>query len=423
MPPPSRKAAASSSNAMCAARSTACWSSAASWSPPPAARPPRWSVTAESTIDELIDSQINSDPRRGAAEEFPLDIIALADNPVARLEVTRQGFAPDSIPPAGREVLIVRSGNHTDDVTDLVHPETAATASLAARIVGLDIAGVDLVCEDISRPLDEQRGAIVEVNAGPGLLMHLKPESGQPRPVGRAIVDELFPNGDDGRIPVVGVSGSFGKTTVARLIARLLRSPASIRAGLQRRPVRRPALHRQGRQRQLGIGQPHPDEPLRRSRRLRKRQRHHSRRRAGLRPLPGRRGHQRRCRRGTLAATTWHARTGVHRPAYAGRSGAARRVPPYSMPASPCWSRWRPVRRRSDLLCCRPRVADPRRTPGAGQAGGIRTQRQVVLASGDDETAIVSLKGIPLTDGGRSLPGRECPRGHGAAWALGIGPE
>jgi cyanophycin synthetase len=70
-------------------------------------------------------------------------------------------------------------------------PETAATASLAARIVGLDIAGVDLVCEDISRPLDEQRGAIVEVNAGPGLLMHLKPANGQPRPVGRAIVDEL----------------------------------------------------------------------------------------------------------------------------------------------------------------------------------------------------------------------------------------
>jgi len=176
----------------------------------------------QSTIDELIDSQINSDPRRGAAEEFPLDIIALADNPVARLEVSRQGFAPDSVPAAGREVLIVRSGNHTDDVTDLVHPETAATASLAARIVGLDIAGVDLVCEDISQPLDGQRGGIVEVNAGPGLLMHLKPETGQPRPVGRAIVDELFPNGDDGRIPVVGVTGSFGKTTVARLIASLL---------------------------------------------------------------------------------------------------------------------------------------------------------------------------------------------------------
>ena len=109
-----------------------------------------------------------------------------------------------------------------DDVTDLVHPETAETATLAARVVGLDIAGVDLVCEDISQPLAGQRGAIVEVNAGPGLLMHLKPENGEPRPVGRAIVDHLFPCGGNGRIPVVGVTGSYGKTTVARLVARLL---------------------------------------------------------------------------------------------------------------------------------------------------------------------------------------------------------
>jgi cyanophycin synthetase len=176
----------------------------------------------QSTINELIDRQINSDPRRGAAEEFPLDVILLADNPVALHEVERQGFSPDSVPAAGREVLVLRTGNHTCDITDLVHPEVAAAVSLAARIVGLDIAGVDLVAEDISRPLDEQRGAIVEVNAGPGLLMHLKPASGEARPVGRAIVDHLFPNGDDGRIPVVGVTGSYGKTVVARLIARLL---------------------------------------------------------------------------------------------------------------------------------------------------------------------------------------------------------
>ncbi|HPP48194.1 MAG TPA: acetate--CoA ligase family protein, partial [Accumulibacter sp.] len=92
----------------------------------------------QSTINQLIDAQINSDPRRGAAEEFPLDVIDLADNPVANLEVSRQGFTGDSIPPAGREVLIVRSGNHTDDVTDRVHPDTAEIASLAVRIVGLD---------------------------------------------------------------------------------------------------------------------------------------------------------------------------------------------------------------------------------------------------------------------------------------------
>jgi cyanophycin synthetase len=176
----------------------------------------------KSTINQLIDAQINSDPRRGAAEEFPLDIVELESNPVYLHEVARQGFAPDSIPAEGREVLVVRTGNHSCDITELVHPETAETVSLAARVVGLDIAGVDLVCEDISLPLDGQRGAIVEVNAGPGLLMHIKPANGEARPVGRAIVEHLFPNGDDGRIPVVGVTGSYGKTMVCRLIARLL---------------------------------------------------------------------------------------------------------------------------------------------------------------------------------------------------------
>ena len=176
----------------------------------------------KSTINELIDLQINSDPRRGSHEEFPLDVVMLSENPVALHEVTRQGFQPDSVPPAGREVLVIRTGNHTCDITELVHPSIAEVASLAARVVGLDIAGVDLVCEDISLPLEQQRGAIVEVNAGPGLLMHIKPANGEARPVGRSIVEHLFPNGDDGRIPVVGVTGSYGKTMVCRLIARLL---------------------------------------------------------------------------------------------------------------------------------------------------------------------------------------------------------
>ena len=175
-----------------------------------------------STIKQLVDSQLNSDPRRGAAEEFPLDLIDVEQNVVSRAEITRQGFTPESVPQKDQAVLVLRTGNHTCDITHLVHPSIADTASLAARIVGLDIAGVDLVCEDISRPLAEQRGAIVEVNAGPGLLMHIKPASGEARPVGRAIVDHLFPNGDDGRVPVVGVTGSFGKTTVCRLVARLL---------------------------------------------------------------------------------------------------------------------------------------------------------------------------------------------------------
>jgi cyanophycin synthetase len=119
-------------------------------------------------------------------------------------------------------VLIQRNGNVSIDVTDLVHPSVAHAVALAARIVGLDIAGVDLVAEDISQPLEGQRGAIVEVNAGPGLLMHLKPAAGTPRPVGKAIVDYLFPENDTGSIPLVGVTGSAGKTTVARLVARML---------------------------------------------------------------------------------------------------------------------------------------------------------------------------------------------------------
>ncbi len=175
-----------------------------------------------STILELIDTQINTDPRRGTTEDYPLNLVLVDKDPAVRLEITRQGFTPDAIPPLGAVVMIQRNGNVAFDVTELVHPDVAATVSLAARIVGLDIAGVDLVAEDISRPLDEQRGAIVEVNAGPGLLMHLKPASGEPRPIGRAIVDSLFPEGENGRIPVVGITGTNGTNLVARLVAHLL---------------------------------------------------------------------------------------------------------------------------------------------------------------------------------------------------------
>jgi len=109
------------------------------------------------------------------------------------------------------------------DVTSHVHPATAAAACLAARVVGLDIAGVDVVADDLARPLPAQRGVITAVHAGPGLLTHLQPASGEPRSVGRAIVDHLFPDGGSGRIPVVGVTGSVGTNKVARLVAEFLR--------------------------------------------------------------------------------------------------------------------------------------------------------------------------------------------------------
>jgi len=175
----------------------------------------------QSTIQQLIDTQINSDPRRGSTEEHPLNMIRI--DTAARLELARHGYTAESIPPTGKEIIIQRTGNHAFDVTDEVHPEVARDVCLAAKIVGLDIAGVDLVCEDISRPLAEQGGAIVEVNAGPSLLMHLKPAIGKPRPVGKAIVDHLFPGTDSCCVPIVGVTGSRDTTLVARIIASLAR--------------------------------------------------------------------------------------------------------------------------------------------------------------------------------------------------------
>lgn len=175
-----------------------------------------------SSVVELIDAQINSDPRRGLTEDHPLGRIDLGTDGAVVLDLQRQGLEPRAVPVSGRRVLIQRNGNVSIDCTDDVHPEVAHQVSLAARVVGLDIAGVDVVAEDISKPLHLQGGAIVEVNAGPGLLMHLKPAEGMPRPVGQAIVDHLFPQEDDGRIDIVGIAGSIGSHTMARLVAWLL---------------------------------------------------------------------------------------------------------------------------------------------------------------------------------------------------------
>ena len=179
-----------------------------------------------STVRELIDTQLNSDPRRGYEEEYPLEIINLETDTKVLLELKRQDVLPDTVPTAGRIIVVQRNGNVAVDCTDDVHPEVAYIAQLAAKVVGLDIAGIDMVALDISKPLHTQGGAIVEVNAGPGLLMHLKPAVGAPRPVGQAIAEHLFPSEDDsglaGRIPVVGVAGTRSTSTIARLVAWLL---------------------------------------------------------------------------------------------------------------------------------------------------------------------------------------------------------
>jgi cyanophycin synthetase len=144
----------------------------------------------------------------------------------ARLVLDQQGLTPDSVPELGRIVRLRSNGNLSTggtatDVTDEVHPQNAHIAELAAQILALDVAGIDVLCRDIRRPLREQGGAIVEVNAAPGLRMHLAPTNGQRRDVGGPIVDMLYPDRAPSRIPIIAVTGTNGKTTVTRLIAHM----------------------------------------------------------------------------------------------------------------------------------------------------------------------------------------------------------
>lgn len=178
------------------------------------------------TIEQLV-AHVNSDPRRG--EDHATSLSKLRLDAIGLAVLAEQGLSADSIPAAGAVAVLRRNANlstggSAEDVTDQVHPNLAARAVDAARIVGLDIAGVDVVCCDVSVPLEDQAGVIVEVNAAPGLRMHLEPSAGKARPVGEAIVATMFPAGDNGRIPVVAVTGTNGKTTTTRLIAHIIRA-------------------------------------------------------------------------------------------------------------------------------------------------------------------------------------------------------
>ena len=179
-----------------------------------------------STIRELVELA-NRNPLRSDGHATVLSFIKL--DPIALAVLSEQGYTPDSVPPGDTKVLIRRNANLSTggtatDVTDLVHPEVARRAVDAVRMVGLDIAGVDIIAEDISRPLRESGGAVIEINAGPGLRMHLSPSKGSPRPVGRAIVEMMFPEMQTGRIPIVAVTGVNGKTTTTRLLAHIVGS-------------------------------------------------------------------------------------------------------------------------------------------------------------------------------------------------------
>jgi cyanophycin synthetase len=182
------------------------------------------------TIAQLIEI-VNSDPRRGEHHATVLSKIKL--DAVSLGVLATQGYAPESVPAAGAVVLIRRNANLSTggtaiDVTDYVHPDVAARAIDAAKMIGLDIAGIDIIANDISRPLEEQGGIIVEVNAAPGLRMHLEPSAGISRPVGEAIIDMLYPQGDNGRIPLVAVTGVNGKTTTTRFISHIIKGTGKL---------------------------------------------------------------------------------------------------------------------------------------------------------------------------------------------------
>ncbi len=190
--------------------------------------PPQVVGDGRHTVRELVDI-VNQDPRRGEGHSTSLTKIRFDEIAVARLGV--QGLTPDSVPVRGRRVVLrnnanLSTGGTATDVTDDVHPDIAARAVAAAQMVGLHICGVDLVCESMLRPLEAQHGGVVEVNAAPGLRMHLSPSYGKGRAVGAAMIDDLFPVSghgmNNGRIPVVAVTGTNGKTTTTRLSAHLL---------------------------------------------------------------------------------------------------------------------------------------------------------------------------------------------------------
>ncbi|UOD30675.1 cyanophycin synthetase [Massilia violaceinigra] len=185
------------------------------------------------SVRELVE-QVNLDPRRGNGHATSLTKIRFDD--IALASLAKQGLVAESVAAKGQRVILrnnanLSTGGAASDVTDDVHPEVAARAIAAAHMVGLDICGVDLVCDSVLKPIEEQNGGIVEVNAAPGLRMHLSPSFGKGRPVGEAIISSIFADGDDGRIPVVAVTGTNGKTTTVRLIAHLL-TAGGLRTGM-----------------------------------------------------------------------------------------------------------------------------------------------------------------------------------------------
>lgn len=177
-------------------------------------------------ISELVEKE-NLNPLRGDGHENVLTKISL--DSVTELHLKKQGLNVHFVPAEGQQIFLrstanLSTGGIAEDVTDLVHPSTIRIAEKVSRVIGLDICGIDLISPDISKPLNENGGAIIEVNAAPGLRMHQYPSVGESREAGEPIIELMFPAGDEGRIPLVAITGTNGKTTTTRLMAHLASS-------------------------------------------------------------------------------------------------------------------------------------------------------------------------------------------------------
>ena len=178
------------------------------------------------TIQELIDA-VNQDPRRGYGHEKTLTQIKVDDFTLDMLK--KVGLTLDSILPSGHEQWLkptanLSTGGTATDVTDMVHPDNIFMCERIARIIGLDICGIDIMAENLTEPVSENGGAILEVNAAPGFRMHIDPAVGLPRNIAEPVIDMLYPPGSSARIPIISITGTNGKTTTTRLMAHIVKT-------------------------------------------------------------------------------------------------------------------------------------------------------------------------------------------------------
>jgi cyanophycin synthetase len=179
----------------------------------------------KNTVQELID-EVNKDPRRGYGHEKVLTSIKVDHFLMGMLE--KKGYGLDTIVPDGEELWLkptanLSTGGTATDVTDYVHPDNIFMCERIARIIGLNICGIDIMADDLSVPITQNGGSVLEVNAAPGFRMHLDPTEGLPRNVAASVIDMLYPPGASARIPIIAISGTNGKTTTTRLIAHIVK--------------------------------------------------------------------------------------------------------------------------------------------------------------------------------------------------------